>query len=111
MEPMTEANAVSPLLQNNENFWKGISATKKPVERLLRLVTGFHSFKHWILAWLACLSRAPPDPKIPGRERSPPVRMYSPFLSIKSTCLVAFRNETGALSPVFCKGVFNEYYF
>ena len=33
MEPMIEANAVSPLL-NNVNLWKDLSATKKRAQRL-----------------------------------------------------------------------------
>jgi hypothetical protein len=108
MEPMTESNVVSSQL-NNVMLWEGISVLKKRVQRLLWLVAGFHTFKHWMSAWLTCLSRAPPDPSNPRRERSPPEGAYSSFLSIKSTCLVALRNGAGALSPVFCKGVFNEY--
>jgi hypothetical protein len=78
MEPMTEANTVSPPL-NNVLVWKGDSAAKKRVQRLMWLMAGFHTFKHWMSAWLTSLSRAPPDPRIPRRERSPPEGAYSPF--------------------------------
>ena len=110
MEPMIEANAGLPLL-NKLNCWKGALATGKSEQRLLQLVARFHTFKHWISAWLACLSRAPPDSRVSRRERSPPFSLCSPFFLIKLACLVALCSEAGALSPVFYKGVFNEYYF